>query len=408
MNKQLLKTVCLLLIIIGFGGCSSDDNIGASEETLVKLILGNPQGTTINEVKEAVITLKELNSGRVQTIVLNGTKETQLPLLSGTYDISVTGTITYNLDGNTVEGKVSALVKGTIISGAEMTKIIELALRGSSGDFVIEEIFFAGTRTPAGQQYNDDKYIKITNNTEETLYLDGMLLVKSKFQTDLKEDYTPDIMGGFLAAEAILQFPGNGTTYPVAPGKSIIFAEYAINHKALNSNSADLSQANFEKFFESSSDVNNPAVPDLVNIYDQLVMHGQGVFAYALVRLPQGTSANKLNGEDPEYTYDFSYNMIIDGETVPIPDTAVKIPNAWVVDVVNLGIEETYLWNVTAPSLDMGYAYVTKLDGDAGRYGKSVRRKVIGQNTDGLDIFLDTNNSAVDFQNGVRASLLEQ
>lgn len=407
MKKQLVKTICLLLIVIGFGACSSDDFSASAEQTRTKLILGDPQGTTIDIVKEVTITLKELNSGQTQNIVLNGTKEGLITLLSGTYDISVSGTVVYSIGGSTVEGNVAALLKGVVINGLETTKILELSLRGNSGDFVIEEIFFAGTRTPEGEQYDDDKYIKITNNTEETLYLDGLLLVKSKFQTDLKEEYTPNIMNSFLAAEAILQFPGNGTTYPVEPGKSVIFAEYAINHKELNSNSVDLSHADFEKFFESSSDVNNPAVTDLTNIYDQLVMHGQGVFAYALVRLPEGISAQKLSGNDPEYVYDFSYNMIIDGEVFPIPDTAVKIPNAWVVDVVNLGIEESHQWNVTAPSLDMGYAFVTRFDGDAARYGKSVRRKVIGTNANGLSVYLDTNNSTVDFQNGVRASLLD-
>lgn len=407
MKKQLLKTFCLLLIVIGFGACSSDNFSASAEQTQTKLILGDPQGTTIDLVKEVTITLKELNSGQTQNIVLNATKEGQLTLLSGTYDITVSGIVVYSIGGSTVEGNVAALLKGVVINGVETTKILELSLRGNSGDFVIEEIFFAGTRTPEGKQYDDDKYIKITNNTEETLYLDGLLLVKSKFQTDIKEEYTPNIMNGFLAAEAILQFPGNGTTYPVEPGKSVIFAEYAINHKELNSNSIDLSHADFEKFFESSSDVNNPAITDLSNIYDQLVMHGQGVFAYALVRLPQGIAAEKLNGENPEYVYNFSYDLIFDGDAIPMPDTAVKIPNAWVIDVVNLGIEESHLWNVTAPSLDMGYAFVTRFDGDAARYGKSVRRKVIGTNANGLPVYLDTNNSTVDFQNGVRASLLD-
>jgi len=406
MKNHVVKTVCLLLIVIGLGACSSDDFNGGNEQTLVKFILNDPQGTTINEIQNVTITLKELNSGNTQTLTLNGSREGQIAVLSGTYNVTATGTARYTIDGNTIEGRVTAVANGMIVSGLEMTKVLELSLMGNSGDFVIEEIFFAGTRTPQGAQYHDDKYIKITNNTEETLYLDGMLLVKSKFQTDIREDYTPNIMNGFLAAEAILQFPGTGTNYPVAPGRSIIFAEYAINHKELNSNSIDLSTANFEKYFESNSDVNNPAVPDLKNVYDQLVMHGQGVFAYALVRLPQGISSEKLSGDDPEYVYDFSYTMILGGQVYPMSDTAIKIPNAWVVDAVNLGIEESYLWNVTAPTLDMGYAYVTQFDGDAGRYGKAVRRKVIGQNTGGFNIFLDTNNSTVDFQQGVRASLL--
>lgn len=409
MIKQVVKTLCLLLVVVGLGACSSDDNSTGTEQTLTTFVLNDPEGFKIEEVKQVVLTLKELNSGNSSTIELKGSNKIQKSILSGTYDISIEGTVTYKAEGTdtAVEGKIASVNKGVIINGLEMTKTLNTYIKGNTGDFVIEEIFFTGTKSPEGEQYDDDKYIKITNNTEEVLYIDGLLLVKSKFMTNEKEDYQPLNMNADFYAEAILQFPGSGKDYPVEPGKSIIFAEYAINHQELNANSIDLSKADFEKYFESNSDVNNPQVTDLINIYDQLVIHNQGYFAYALVRLPEGRTADIFNGENLDYVHDYSYDFVFGDITTPMPDTAIKIPNEYVIDVVNLGVEESHLWNVTSPSLDMGYAYVSKFDDNAARYGKSVRRKVIGKNSKGLDILMDTNNSSVDFQNGVKASLLK-
>ena len=49
----------------------------------------------------------------------------------------------------------------------------------SQGDdnFVLAEIFFAGTETPEGKRYIGDKYFVVFNNTTDTLAADGLILV---------------------------------------------------------------------------------------------------------------------------------------------------------------------------------------------------------------------------------------
>ena len=76
---------------------------------------------------------------------------------------------------------------------------------------------------------------------------------------------------------------------------------------------------------------------------------------------------------------------------------ALKIPNNWIVDAVNLSTQSGFEWIVTSSSLDSGWTYVAKDEGDASRYGKSVRRKVLSENN-GKPIFKDTNNSTEDFE----------
>lgn len=406
MIKRLLQSLCLLLVVMGFNACSSDDNnnVTGEDQTFVTFGINDPQGAKIEEIKQLTIKLTELNSNSKTELIYQSDKKIQKALPTGTYDISVEGVITHKVNGVLEESKVSNFIKGVIISGREMTKAIDLVFKGNSTGFVIEEIFFAGSKTPQGLQYTDDQYFKITNNSDEVLYLDGMLFVQSKFMTNSKEDYKPNVMSEALSAGVILQFPGKGKDYPVEPGKSVIFAENAINHKEFNSNSIDLTNAEFQNFRDGVHDVVGLKAAKMLNIYDELVINIQGNYAYALAKLPEGMTTEKLIVDNK---YDYEYEMIFDGVVYPDTDSAIKIPNAWIVDAVNLGTADEYMWNVTSPSIDMGYTYVTQHAGDQGRYGKAVRRKVLGKNALGNNILKDTNNSTVDFNPAVRPSLFK-
>ncbi|WP_025125508.1 DUF4876 domain-containing protein [Myroides odoratimimus] len=406
MIKRLLQSLSLLLVVLGFNACSSDDNsnMTGDEQTFVTFWINDPQDAKIEEIKQMTIKLTELNSNKKTELVYEGDKKIQKALPTGTYDITVEGVITHKVNGVVEESKVGNFIKGVVISGREMTKAIDIVFKTSSTGFVIEEVFFAGTKTPQGLQYTDDQYFKITNNSDEVLYLDGMLFVQSKFMTNDKQDYTPNIMSEALSAGAILQFPGKGKDHPVEPGKSVIFAENAINHKEFNSNSIDLTNAEFQNFRDGVHDAVGLKAAKMITIHDELVINIQGSYAYALVKMPEGMTTEKLVVDN---IYDYEYEMIFGGEAYPSVDSAIKIPNSWIVDAVNLGIADEYMWNVTSPSVDMGYTYITQHVGDEGRYGKAVRRHVIGKNAAGNNVLKDTNNSTVDFAPAVRPSLFK-
>ncbi|MGS4345336.1 DUF4876 domain-containing protein [Myroides odoratus] len=404
MKTRLLQLVTLLLVVLGLQACSSDDNSQGNEQTLVTFLINDPKDTKIEDIKELTLQLVELNSNAKTTLVYQGDKKIQKALATGTYDISVEGVITHLVNGVLEESKVSNFIKGVIISGREMTQPIDLIFKGTSSGFVIEEIFFAGSKTPEGNQYTMDQYFKITNNSEKVLYLDGLLFAQSKFMTNEKQEYTPNVMDEAFSVGVVLQFPGKGNEYPVEPGQSVIFAENAINHKEYNANSIDLTNADFQNYREGVHDVVGLKAKNMINIYDELVINIQGSYAYALIQLPEGMTTDRLIVEN---LYDFTYDFVFDGERFPMDDSALKIPNSWVMDVVNLGTASEYLWNVTSPALDMGYTYVTQHTGDEGRYGKAVRRFTIGQNNKGLNILKDTNNSKVDFQPAVKPSLFK-
>lgn len=204
----------------------------------------------------------------------------QVVLPAGTYNVTVEGIITYTDDSGVAETKIGGVQSGLVVNGNELSKSIPIAPKSTSNDLILEEIFFTGSKTPEGQFYFGDQYFKITNNTDQVLYADGMLLIQSSFMTNEKQDYTPNIMGNALTARAIIKIPGTGNTYPVQPGESIVIAEDAINHKEFNPLSIDLSKANFQ-IFKGENDVDNPKVTKMINVDGEMVIHTQGYYAYA-------------------------------------------------------------------------------------------------------------------------------
>ena len=212
-----------------------------------------------------------------------------------------------------------------------------------------------------------------------------------------KYDYTPDIMSTHFSINSGIVLPGSGSEYPVEPGESIIFADTAIDHTEYNSNSMDLSAATFEYYNDlDDEDVDNPEVPNVTTLFadDYWTIHNRGFYAYAIGRLGEGISAEQFA---TDYMYTAEYEMVVpDFGTFPMSDDVWKFPNEWVIDVVNLSIEETFAWTVTSPVLDSGWTYCGKIDGDETRYGKSVRRIEAGE-MDGRIVYKDTNNSTVDF-----------
>lgn len=402
MLKQLLRTLIVLCALVSFTACSSDSDSPESQTSLKLELKVVPTDIQVKEYKHLTVTFKELNTGFTTTHELKNTHTLQVVLPSGTYHMTAEGTILYTNNAELTEAKVSGVQTGVVINGSEVSKTIDLALKSGSSDLILEEVFFTGTKTPQGAMYFGDQYFKITNNTDQTLYADGMLLIQSAFMTNEKQDYTPNIMASTLSAGAIIRIPGTGNTYPVKAGESIIIAEDAINHKEFNSLSINLTNANFQIFKEDSDDIDNPAVPKMVNVFEKMVIHTQGYYAYALARMPQGMTSDALVAQN---SYTYQYTLTFGGETYPMDGTAVKIPNDWITDAVNLSVQDSFQWLVTSPSLDMGWTSVSAFDGDKSRFGKSVRRKVIGKNVEGKNLFKDTNNSTADFEHGVKPSL---
>jgi hypothetical protein len=138
-------------------------------------------------------------------------------------------------------------------------------------------------------------YLALHNNADTTVFLDGMLLAEGlavpydvpAFPCAAFRPYADDPTG--IWARFMEQFPGTGSDHPVAPGGTVIVATDAIDHRPLYSNGVDLSHADFE--FAGSADVDNPDVPNLVDVglashSDGHGLYWQGLAAVVVVSLP--------------------------------------------------------------------------------------------------------------------------
>lgn len=399
MKIRLLPIYLTIAIMALFPSCSKDDD-NSNKETALTLTLVNPEDLSSVTFADVSVSFKERNTGKVtQSKALNN--NISVSLSEGSYEISIDGKINYTIDGNIAEASVSSYKEAVVITGGSASVSLNLFLKTTQSDFVIEEVFFTGTKTPQGKQYSGDKYFKIHNNTDKVLYADGLMIAQSEFMTTDKQDYTPNIMAQSFPVSAVAFVPGNGTTYPIAPGEFFVIAEDAIDHKEYNSASLDLRKATFEFYTEDADDVDNPSVPNMENLFSSMVIHNRGFKSFVIARMPI-TKAKYLT----DYTYNYEYNLVFGGESYPMGENVYSIPNSWIVDAVNLSVESEFKWIVTAPSLDKGWTYCGKVDSDATRYGKSVRRKTLSTTSNGKKILKDTNNSTLDFSPEVKPSLM--
>ncbi|MDE6783341.1 MAG: DUF4876 domain-containing protein, partial [Paramuribaculum sp.] len=98
-----------------------------------------------------------------------------------------------------------------------------------------------------------------------------------------------------------------------------------------------------------------------------------------------------------DYLYTYEYEEVTVAGTFPMSQTAYRMPNEWILDVVTCSIDSDYAWQLCTPALDCGWTGCGTIDKDKTRYFHSVRRKLLYVTEDGRAVLADTNNSSEDF-----------
>lgn len=419
MNKILTCIRCFAAVgcVLALASCSDEPDAVKTAQMKIDLVM--PSGLADAEASNLVLTLKDLSTGQSTEVPPQPTRSDDpastfdgqtvtLTMAEGLYNISIDGDITYTVDGDTQKSQLRGVAENVTVSGA--TSATPIAINtylynpGTTGNgFVLAELFYGMTLTPEGKQYAGDSYFVIYNNSSETLYADGLVIAESTFQSDVKEDYRPNIIDEAVTIQAAYRIPGTGRDVPVLPGESLLIADAAIDHRTANPNSFDLSKADFEWFDESSdpdySDIDTDA-PNLESIFRTSLSvwtpHMRGVKSYILCYLggdPENPMAMSAQQYLEDYHYVYTYDFIWDGEVYPMGDyDGYKIPNSWVVDCVNTACLDEVMWMVSSPTLDRGYTYTRETSDDKTSYGQCVRRKLLSGT-----ILQDTNDSSHDF-----------
>ena len=410
MKKNLFLSIIMMLSVGLFTTSCSNDETPIVPLTSLTLeipsnlenaVLSNASATITNVQTQKVTNVTNdqfLKSGDNYQLALENLEE-------GTYNVAIQGHLDFTLNG--VAGQKDFDVKSENVSISQKVSSLKLAVSTftAQGGFVISEIFFTGTLSAEGKSYSGDQYIRITNNSDVTLYADSIAVLESAFLTTQKQDYTPDIMSTDFSVQACYMIPGDGKSVPVEPGATLTLAINAINHTTEEPQSIDLSGADFE-FYDESSNANftdpDGKAPNLDKWYCYTAtiyqFHSRGFNSMAIAKM-------KTSKEDwlANYVYDAKYLFVFGDFSREMTKKGIyKVPNSWILDGVNLSVESVREWNVLDASIDAGWTYCGKVDRDETRFNKSVIRK---QDAEGK--YVDTNNSTNDFTPEAPASLLK-
>lgn len=305
---------------------------------------------------------------------------------------------------------------------------------------IFEEICYTGTWKIwgdgrfGGQIYDDDQYLKITNPTEQTMYLDGLGLLRGYFDTEIFHELAEgtDYRDTHIGVGRLLRFPGNTgeNHWPIAPGKSVYIARVAFNHTVdpnpsgnedndffmWNENSYDLSDVDFEwgtkeQIEKDGNFPENPNVPNMVSVYPPdaydlpylIPKYG----ALALIKIPaEVTNEQLLNDSQYRWSTDWKSSEKV-GRSIPATRQGhehhserivfMKIPNEWVIDAVQISSQAEYAWNALSDKLDKGFAGVYTSKADFKNKPKDYTGKALFRKHDGKK-FVDNNNSSEDFE----------
>jgi hypothetical protein len=248
--------------------------------------------------------------------------------------------------------------------------------------------------------YSFGGYLELANNSDTTVYLDGLVIgegfygTATEFHAGICANYEPQTNDpDGVWARYLDSLPGTGHDYPLAPGATAMIATDAIDHTDIAPAGLDLSHADFE--FIGTADVDNPSVPNTISIGLADYWDGHGLY---------------LNDIDGEVVF---IALPIDVSGLPVtPNHRVeRIPRARILDV--MAQYSTY---------ESGYPLCPHLvhsnfDRHPGRFGPvaggnslthadegfySVRRKVAYIRADGRNILQHTRTTASDFHYGLR------
>ncbi|RZL62726.1 MAG: DUF4876 domain-containing protein [Pedobacter sp.] len=426
------KYLFLLFAIFAFASCKKSKLTGIEPVDLnLKVSYRTETSGYQLPLSEVKIKVTNVDTKNVLEFIANDKGTVVAPQLSpGTYDIDASITLTAarytTLTGIQTPNDVTfnASVKNKAI-GVGYAETIELGLvTGTVSDWVIKQVYFSGSDRANGALYRD-QFIEFYNNSDKVLYADGLYFVEStgiitistppkhSLLTNGQYDWSKatnmpagiDANNDYIYVRAFLKIPGTGTQYPVQPGKSVVVAQTAINHKSpftgvdgktISVNdpklTVDLSGADFEAYYAPlltrplASDVDNPSVPNLeVFSYfgTDMIFDVSGRYSYALLKITDGVDPKTF----PQYAY----------PTLTASSTAskyIQVPAKYILDAVEVQPNEATdrIPKKYTAKLDAGFAFVP-----AGQYtSQSIIRKT-DKTVNGRIILKDTNNSTEDF-----------
>ena len=418
-------SIAFLLVLAACGGSSVDDGITTKPPTdTTTPPVGTVQRSTLNLVvafdpdyastaATAGVTLGGLtvrvqrnasSDAPITAITESSGRASVTGLLEGKYDISVARPLSAAelaklpanlLDVRTFAGGTTATVRPGETAGA----VVQL-LAPDRGSLLISEIFSYAPGPPIYYSYGT--YLEVYNNSDTTIALDGILLLKVSSQQSTPgawatcEQTAIFRQQDYLWPFRIWQFPGGGRDYLIQPGQAKVVAMDAIDHRPASPETMqlDLSAADFELI--GREDVDNPFVPNMLYAFTAVPPPPRGdTFLYpATYAMALPTPASRLVPRE----WASNRNGII--------NQVMGVPADAVLDVASIdwGPAERALINAIDPlppncdpwlaqNFERGVAPI----GDE-KTPLAMSRKSLGVTASGKEILQRTHNSSRDFE----------
>lgn len=340
-------------------------------------------------VREAKVLLKNTVTGAAAEFTSDADGNVNWNnIVPGVYTVSVSRTLSLDEAEQLTGNRTEIFLNGSIspLKITPETTSTSLQLKGSAaGGFVFKEYYYTGSPNA----YFYDLFMEIYNNSTDTLYADSICMGNTK-----TNGLGGTVQGFRDSTEAVYlahtwMVPGNGKTYPIAPGKSFIIAMDGINHKTEplgNPNSPvnlGAGIADFETYYPyTNRDADAADVPNLIHVYASTTAGFDwlpGVFGHGIIIFKHPDPVNLPTYTEPNTSATTRY---------------MRIPIANILD----GIDCVANTTVTPDKKRLPVAVDAGMGTVGATYNsKSLRRKIKTQ-IDGRRILVDTNNSTTDFE----------
>lgn len=379
-----MKKIFYSLVVLALVSTSCSDDEDHPYDVQIKLL--PPDGFSTLSYGEMEVTLTNKNVGTVYSMHCSSTGLASFSVEPGYYSVSVHYQTTAGL---IFSGRIESL---SLMQGQE-AGIIELPLtQAKSNALVIKEIYFGGCKGLNNEDYQADQYVTLYNNSNETIYLDGLCVAVVDPGSNMESPWMEHTdMRRIPVNDLTWQFPGSGKEYPLEPGEETTIATNAVDHTGgefQHANSVDLSKVDWGFWDVSLKRQNITAgvkpMKLLLNLNPTLVMYafpvfGPTIMVFSLQDSPTAYVADPDNHESRPKANNQNREFLM-------------IPQEWVIDCVEC-VRDVNSPKRVPNELDNGKCYIS-----GERYsGRSIIRKK-KETIDGRVVYQDTNNSSEDIE----------
>ncbi len=391
MKKSIVQLVILVFIVVS---CNEYElpavhNVSFRVEYPDEFESGSP-------VEGAKVVVTNIQTGREYILTTDNSGVVSHGLRGGNYRVLVTFSEKRSVEINGVLVNKSVIfvrqLDGELITESGNEYLLKLDYSFAGEGFVIKELYCSSSRTPDDKLYNADKFVEIYNNTDRVLHADGIcfgvVYPNSTFRPTPFVDENGDLLDRIPVWGYVAIVPGAGEEYPILPGESFIIAQSGLNHRDDpngNPNSIDLSIADWEMYLENGKYVDIPSVP---NIFMQKASDPR---ANGMPFTNKGTVTILFNlpSDNIEQIFENPDNYL---QTSGSRVTCFMVPKEWVIDgVENPFLSDLGVYKRLHDEIDVGF-----IQHRGSGEKVSIRRKV-SEFIDGRVVYMDTNNSSVDF-----------